>query len=558
MRTGTAGGPADREGPDHVVRGRRVDAPLLLPHLPGEVPFGFIGRVLPTSEPADLRLQLHRIPVGRALALLSSAEAVAEAELSTGDDREGARRSQLELEAEGAHALSRRVAAREQELWRVGVSVHAVAPTPSVARRRRAEIARRFRALGFRPRAPEFESAWAADAPDLAGTERRPAGYWHTLHTDGIAAFFPFVDETVLESGGVLVGLLLDDASPVFLDRWSQASHSWGVFGATGSGKTFFTALTVLRSLWQRPGLTVFLVDPLGEFPGFARALGGSVLSLGDSAGGRLNPLDPASANGDRAEKAGRVAATMKALFPSLRDEESAVLDAALERLYTRGPDVPVLGDLLAAVESAPGPTGRLRSLLEVFGSGSLRHLNGPTSVDWGASPTVVTLTGVPDAHLPFHLAYTLDAVYGRIASTPGPKLLVVDESHLLARDPVTASFLDRLVRHVRHFDAGVVLLSQNPDDFLGTETGRSLLRNLRATLLLRLPEVSAAAGRFFALTPAEADWLPRARLPREAGYSEGLLRSGPSHLPLALIASTPEYEFLSRALSGARAPEEA
>ncbi len=555
--TADRAGPSDREGPDHVVRGRRVDAPLVFPRLPGEVPFGFVGRVLPTSEPAELRLQVHRIPVTRALALLSGAEAVAEAELFTGDDREGAHRSQLELEAESAHLLSRRVAAREQELWRVGLSVHAVAPTPAAARRRRTEIVRRFRALGFRPRAPEFESAWAAGPPDLAGTERRPTGYWHTLHSDGVAAFFPYVDEAVLEPGGVLIGLLLDDASPVFLERWSQASHSWGVFGATGSGKTFFTAMTVLRSLWQRPGLEVFLVDPLGEFPGLARALGGTVLPLGDSTQGRLNPLDPVSANGDRAEKAGRVAAILKALFPSLRDEEGAVLDAALERLYTAGPGVPVLGDLLAAVEAAPGPSGRLRSLLEVFASGSLRHLNGPTTVDWGASPTVVTLTGVPEAHLPFHLAYVLDAVYGRIASTPGPKLLVVDEAHLLARDPVTAAFLDRLVRHVRHFSAGVVLVSQNPDDFLGTETGRSLLRNLRATLLLRLPEVSSAARQFFALTPAEADWLPRARLPREAGYSEGLLRSGPSHLPLALIASTPEYEFLSAALAGTSAVRE-
>jgi hypothetical protein len=48
--------------------------------------------------------------------------------------------------------------------------------------------------------------------------------------------------------------------------------------------------------------------------------------------------------------------------------------------------------------------------------------------------------------------------------------------------------------------------------------------------------------------------------LPKEAGYSEGLLRFGPSHLPLAVVASTPEYEFLRTALrpsGGARVPVE-
>ena len=50
-------------------------------------------------------------------------------------------------------------------------------------------------------------------------------------------------------------------------------------------------------------------------------------------------------------------------------------------------------------------------------------------------------------------------------------------------------------------------------------------------------------------LTSAEAEWLPKARLPRDAGYSESLWRVGEFHLPLAVVASTPEYEFLGRSL---------
>ncbi|MCI4328872.1 MAG: DUF87 domain-containing protein, partial [Thermoplasmata archaeon] len=353
---------------------------------------------------------------------------------------------------------------------------------------------------------------------------------------------------------GVLVGLLLDDASPVFLDRWSHASYSWGVFGMTGSGKTFFTALTILRSLWARPELDVVVLDPLGEFVGLAEALGGTAVAVAGGDGVRWNPLDPATTGGDRAEKAGRVAAIVRALFPSLRDEEAATLDAALRRLYGRGPQVPIFSDLIEEVERSPGDTGRLRSLLEVFRSGSLRHLDGPTTGGWTPGLTVISLVGVPESQLPFHLAYLTDAVYGRVRDRTGPKLVVVDEAHLLARDPSTSLYLDRLVRHLRHYDAGVLLLSQNPDDFLGTDAGRSLLRNLRATVLLRLTEVSEGTRSFFGLTSVEADWLPKARLPKEAGYSEALLRLGPSHLPLALLASTPEYEFLVGAL-GRRGP---
>jgi hypothetical protein len=61
---------------------------------------------------------------------------------------------------------------------------------------------------------------------------------------------------------------------------------------------------------------------------------------------------------------------------------------------------------------------------------------------------------------------------------------------------------------------------------------------------------VSRETREFFGLTAAEAEWLPKARLPADAGYSESLWRIGELHLPLAIIASTPEYLFLQRTLS--------
>ncbi len=126
--------------------------------------------------------------------------------------------------------------------------------------------------------------------PELAGAETRPAGYWHTLPTDGVAALFPFIDESIVESGGILVGLALSDASPVFLNRWDHASYSWGLFGTTGAGKSFATALLALRTRWMRPDVEITILDPLGEFGGFVRALGGSVIRIADGQGGRLKP----------------------------------------------------------------------------------------------------------------------------------------------------------------------------------------------------------------------------------------------------------------------------
>ncbi|MGI0151813.1 MAG: hypothetical protein ACREC5_07750, partial [Thermoplasmata archaeon] len=257
-----------------------------------------------------------------------------------------------------------------------------------------------------------------------------------------------------------------------------------------------------------------------------------------------------ATTGGDRVEKAGRVGTLLRSLFPSLRDEETALLDRALYRLYSAGPAVPVFSDLREEVLGSGRDAGRLASLLEVFTEGSLAHLNGPTTVDLTGSPLVISLAGVPEDHRAFHLSYLMEAIYGRLRRGDRRRLVLVDEAHVLVRSEGTAEFLDHVVRQVRHYRAGLCLMSQHPEDFLRIAPGRSILRNLSATLLLRLPNVSEECRGFFGLTPAEAEWLPRARMPREAGYAEGLLRLGPGHLPIAVVASTPEYELLSRGLA--------
>jgi hypothetical protein len=545
--------PVSVEEPSLDRIGLRYRAPLLLQALPPEVPFGFLERVLPTTESIDLRVELHRIPPDQAQAMVEHARQAVEVELN--HPSSGGESSRLEVERTSARDLGIGLARRAQELWKVGIVFVAQDSARVRVESVRTRLSDRLAGLGFRTRVPRYEvgDALKASAPEAGGP--RPRGYWHTLPSDGVAAMFPYGDETVLEHGGILVGLALADASPVFLDRWSHASYSWGLFGTTGSGKSFAAALYLLRTRWLRPGVEILILDPLGEFGELVRSLGGQVLRLADPEGGRLNPLDPVTAGGDRREKAARVVAMLRALFPSLRDEEAARLDATVMRLYDRGPATPTFDDLVSEVDREPAADPRLRSLLEVFRSGSLRSVNGPTTFSAVASPLSVDLSGIGEEHRAFHLTYLLDWAYGRLHDRPGPKLVLVDEAHLLAHHGPTAEFLDRVVRHIRHFDAGLVLLSQNPDDFLATPSGRSMLRNLSATAFLHLPEVSAEARAFFGLTAAEAGWLPKARLPRAAGYSESLWRVAELHLPLAIVASTPEFDLLSRTLRASPRP---
>jgi len=407
--------------------GRSYRAPLLVQQLPPEVPFGFLSRILPTNETLELTLEAHPIPAADALAMLHGARSVADAELATGGN--GGHTAELEVERASASELGHAIARRTQELWKVGLRFVVLASTRPNVEAKRARLSERLSTLGFRPRVPRYEVRTTLLPPELAGSEPRPSGYWHTLPTDGLASLFPFGDESVLEPGGILLGLALSDASPVFVERWSHASFSWGLFGTTGSGKSFAAALTLLRTRWLRPDTTIAILDPLGEYSALVTALGGSVIRVADGAGGRLNPLDPVTTSGDRREKAARVGTMLRALFPSLRDEEAAELDAAVTQLYEKGPEVPTLSDLRDRVVDRCGPEARLATLLEVFRSGSLRSLDGATTARPAEAIVSVDFQGVSDDQLPFHLTYVLDWAYGRLAQRSGRKLLLVDEA---------------------------------------------------------------------------------------------------------------------------------
>ena len=96
-----------------------------------------------------------------------------------------ARSADLELESESARGLAHAISLGEQELFRAGICFRASGPSRGRAELRRGELVRRLRSLGFRIRVPVYEAADALGPPDLAGTEPRPPGYWHTPYPRG-------------------------------------------------------------------------------------------------------------------------------------------------------------------------------------------------------------------------------------------------------------------------------------------------------------------------------------------------------------------------------------
>ncbi len=502
-----------------------------------------------TDAPLDTVLRLRPVALEEGLRDLREDRTHLESELASLRGERDPRALPLAQAAEGCRRLEEELLRRSTRLWDVLVGLRqreGLRPGEPTLQ----ETVRELEGIGVRT----WRSRWRAlpACSSLSPGAPAPSEWFHRLEEEGLAALLPLWEDPSPDREGPLLGAHAFHGTPIYLDRFRHPHHSSVIFGETGSGKSYASALGILRSRWARRGLSVFVLDPLGGLARVLEALGGVVIAPG-SPGSSLNPLDPATTGGDRRLKMATVGVLWRTLFPSLRDEEVARLDVALGQLYEERPgETPRLSDLLAVLEGELPVGDRLLSLLSRAVRGSLSELDRPTSVDLSAKLCAFDLSAVSPGELPFFLTLTLDFVEEELRRRPGEKLVVVDEAHYLMMAG-TAGFLDHLVRHVRHYRAGLELLSQNPGDFLASPAGRSILMNVDHLLLLRLKDGGRGLKTLFPLREEEIALVKGAPLPREHGWSGGLLLTGETALPVHVIASGEEGRLLDAAFAAER-----
>lgn len=136
-------------------------------------------------------------------------------------------------------------------------------------------------------------------------------------------------------------------------------------------------------------------------------------------------------------------------------------------------------------------------------------------------------------------LAWTWDrATTGAVAT---PRLLVVDEAHLLLDDPAAADLLAQFARRARKYHLGVDVVTQRLADFLGNPAGQAVLANTATKLLLGCEDHDRAAVAVgLGLTDAEADLLRAGRRGR------GLLLTPSFRAAVRIVAHSAEHELAS------------
>jgi len=403
-----------------------------------------------------------------------------------------------------------------------------------------------------------------------------------TLDSTTLATMFPFLSNSLMMPGGMLVGVS-ETHEPVLLNPWDASLENPHLFigGVTGSGKSFLGKLLVERDLllnWQR-GDQCFVIDPDLEYQRLAEALGGTVVRLAPGSAQRLNPFDllpprcdfrtylVEASKGDRlAEKIQDLHAMLDIILAEdvtasssgggmLTKREKGLLDRALYETYRRvgisgdprthhrqPPLLHQLYELLKSGLCGPDETD-LSGRLYRYVSGSLSSLFSDfTSVDLASSLVVWDIRDMRSELRPLAISLIADRVWTQaLYDSRRPRSLYIDEAASLIEHPAGGHFLATLSRRARKRYLRLVTMTQNPEQFVQDPWGSIVASNAAIKVLKTQDATSASAvAERFHLTRSEQQRLIT------FGRHEALVLAGGKRVTITIQASGHEHALIT------------
>lgn len=378
----------------------------------------------------------------------------------------------------------------------------------------------------------------------------------HTkLNSAPLSSIFPFISFDLTSNKGILYGINRHNSSLVLFDRFSLENYNSVTFAKSGSGKSYFTKLEILRSLMF--GAEVIVIDPEREYEYLAETVGGRYFNISLSSEHHINPFDLPIPREDEnpADVLRSNIITLVGLFRimlgGLSPEEDAIIDKAITETYALkdiSPDSnfaaiepPLLSDfelVLSGMEGSESLVQRLSKYTKGTWSG---FMNRPTNVDMNKKLVVFSVRDMEDDLKPVAMYIITHHIWNMVRKELRKRLLVIDEAWWMMRSEDTASFLFGIAKRGRKYYLGISTITQDVSDFLNSPYGVPMITNSSIQVLLRQSPTSVdLVQSTFKLSDEEKYLL------LESDVGEGIFFAGLKHVAIKVIASYTEDQIIT------------
>ena len=105
---------------------------------------------------------------------------------------------------------------------------------------------------------------------------------YRNITTSALANIFPFYKKTIFDEKGIIFGYTKSENKIFSIDIFDEKylNSNMCIFGSSGSGKSYFTKLMIIRNYLMNKNQYIF--DPEGEYTDIVKTLGGKIINFND------------------------------------------------------------------------------------------------------------------------------------------------------------------------------------------------------------------------------------------------------------------------------------
>lgn len=333
--------------------------------------------------------------------------------------------------------------------------------------------------------------------------------------TDGIKGTYPFITSTIYDEEGILYGTDINNNSLIIIDKFDREKYKNSntcIFGSSGSGKSYFTKIQVLRNYILN--INQYIIDPEREYEKISKSLDGSLIKIGPASKTYINIFDiredslEENEEGYLATKLNKLIGFFKLIFQDITEEERTELENKIIKIYKNknidfndkslfknnkfktSTDMPILEDLYKELNK------KMQKKIEPFITGSLKCFNNYTNIELNNKLIIGDIYELGEENIQFGMYIFIELFWDKIKKDRNSrKIIYLDEIWRLigiTSNKETASFIYKIFKTIRKYGGGATAITQDVSDLFSLEEGaygKSILNNSELKLFFSLEE---------------------------------------------------------------------
>ena len=359
------------------------------------------------------------------------------------------------------------------------------------------------------------EQTYKSNLPLIENNEDIKKVSKRNILTSSISATYPFISSSIFDEKGIFIGTNIYNDSLVFIDKYDREKYknsNMCIFGTSGSGKSFFTKLMILRS--SLFGINQYVIDPDREYTSIADSLSGTIIKIGPSSSTYVNILDireeslEDNQKGYLSTKINKIRGFFKSIFGNIEEDEKAILEEKLIQTYNQkgitfedsslyngkkfktSDEMPILEDLYNNLE------GKMKLKLLPFVSGSLKFFNQHTNVELNNKLIIADIYELGEENIKYGLFIFTELFWDKIKNNRKiKKSIYLDEIWQLigvTSNKEVAGFVYKIFKTIRKYGGSAVAITQDVSDLFSLDNGtygKSILNNSEIKSFFNLEE---------------------------------------------------------------------